>query len=109
MLIGGDSDVQHNGKLLFKECAVLFINFSVLVPSKTKVIEFVEFFKPEKMGHSHVTYLKVKRIFEGKPPQNLNSKNQQWKIMLNMVNTTFKKKKIKRVKSNIFHVIIVAI
>ena len=63
MRIGGDSDVQHNGKLLFEDRAVLFINFSLPVPSKTKVIEFVELFKPEKMGHSHVTYIKVRSVF----------------------------------------------
>ena len=51
-----------------------------------------------------------KNIFEGKPPQNLDFEKQKWKVISNISNTILKKKKrIKRVKSNTFHVIIVAI
>ena len=48
-------------------------------------------------------------IFEGKPPKNLDFILQKWEIIINILNTTLQQEKTKRVKSNIFHVIIVAI
>ena len=50
-----------------------------------------------------------KDVFEGKPLQNLYFKYQMWKVILNASNRILQKKRIKRVKSNVFHVIIVAI
>ena len=50
-----------------------------------------------------------KDVFEGKPLQNLYFKYQMWKVILNVSNRILQKKRIKRVKSNVFHVIIVAI
>ena len=44
-----------------------------------------------------------KDILEGKPPQNLDFKQQKWKVTLNISN------RIKGVKSNVFHVIIVTV
>ena len=44
-----------------------------------------------------------KDILEGKPPQNLDFKQQKWKVTLNISNS------IKGVKSNVFHVIIVTV
>ena len=46
--------------------------------------------------------------FRGKIIPNLDFKQQKWKIMLHLLNKTVKAKKIKRVKSNNFHVILVA-
>ena len=45
----------------------------------------------------------------GKLSPNLDFKEQKWKIMLNLLSTTFKKKKNKRVKCNVFNMMIVAI
>ena len=56
------------------------------------------------MVDSYVMYVTVRRT-----PQSLDFKQQKCKIMLNLLNTILKKKKIERVKSNIFSVIIVAI
>ena len=49
MLIGTETDSRHHGQILFKDCSVLFIDFSVPVPGETKVLEFAEFFKPEEL------------------------------------------------------------
>lgn len=49
MLIGTETDSRHRGQILFKDCSMLFIDFSVPVPGETKVLEFAEFFKPEEL------------------------------------------------------------
>ena len=50
------------------------------------------------LGHSHVTYVTVRRdnqkdIAEGKLPRNLGFKKYKWKVILNISNTISKKKK----------------
>ena len=61
-------------------------------------------------SYSHLTYMTIRRIFlRESDPKNLECKNPKWKIMLNLLNTIFRIIIIKRIKSNIFHVIIIAI
>ena len=91
---------------ILKENILLwFIQPSIL--PKTNITQQVFLFGP----FSCEAHDSQKDIFEGnQPPQNLDFKKQKWNVILNISNKILKKnKRIKRVKSNIFHVIIVAI